>query len=78
MAKRIKDGSLIIKVQSHRALNKLHKLLQRKPQSYFSFYRNGYWYEVTPVELEKVKAAKIKGITQSSWHEDLQKTIEWG
>ena len=32
---------------------------------------SGEWREVTPEELQKLKAAKIKGITRSSRNDDL-------
>ena len=73
----IKDGMALLKVSSHRAREKLEKLLGRQPQCYYSFHREGYWYAVTPEELEKVKRAKIKCITQSDWKDDLLKCWDW-
>lgn len=74
---KIKNGLALIKIGSHRARERLEQLLGRLPKGYFDWHRQGEWREVTPEELEKVKAAKIKGITQSRWIDGLRPYINW-
>lgn len=65
-----------VRVHSHRAMDRVVRLLGFKPQEYFSFYRPGRsWLEVPTVRLAEVLA--IKGITKSKWRDDLRKCINW-
>ncbi len=77
MGMKIKHGLALIKIGSHRARQKLENLLGRLPSGYFDWHRQGEWREVTPEELEKVKIAKIRGITQSRWTDGLRPYINW-
>lgn len=74
---KIKDGLALIKIGSHRARDKVQRLLGRLPQGYFDWNRQGEWREVTPEELQKIKDAKIKGVTQSKWTDGLRQYIDW-
>jgi len=74
---KIRDDKALLKINSHRAREKLERLLGYLPQCYFSFYRKGEFREVTLKELGLVKDAKIKGITQSHWSDDLLKSWSW-
>ena len=70
-------GKFLIRVQSHRAREKLISLLGYLPKGYYSWTRSGEWREVSPAELAKIQDAGIKGITKSLWTEDLRPYIKW-
>lgn len=74
---KLKDGKALVRVNSHRARSKLQQVIGRLPQGYYSFQVVGEWREVTPAELQKLKEAKIKGITQSRWNEQLRCYLPW-
>jgi hypothetical protein len=58
--------STIVKVCSHQAKEKLRKLIGHKAQGYFSWDREGAWYECPPhllqnaLKIDGIKLAKIK------------------
>ena len=74
---KLKDGKALVRVNSHRARHKLQQAIGRLPQGYFSFHAEGEWREVTPEELQKLKHAKIKGISQSRWNDQLRRYLPW-
>jgi hypothetical protein len=74
---KIKDGKALVRVNSHRARDKMERAIGRLPQGYFSFHAKGEWREVTPEELKTLKDAKIKGITQSRWNDQLLRYLPW-
>jgi len=74
---KLKDGKALVRINSHRARNKLQRTLGHLPQGYFNFFAQGEWREVTPEELQKLKDANIKGITQSRWNDQLRRYISW-
>ncbi len=75
---KIKNNKALIKINSHRAREKLERLLGYLPQGYYSFWKTGEWIEVSLEELQQIKNTKIKGITQSKWFDTLRKYINWG
>jgi hypothetical protein len=64
----------IVRVLSHRAREKLHRLIGETP-GYFSWHREGSWYECPPDKLDQ--AVKIKGIRRARWRDDLRPFIRW-
>jgi hypothetical protein len=64
----------IVRVTSHRARQKLQRLVGRT-QGYFSWDRDGSWYECPPDKLEQ--ALTIKGIRRAKWKDDLRPYIKW-
>jgi len=74
---KVKGGKALVRVNSHRARNKMQQAIGRLPQGYYSFHAEGEWREVTPEELETLKDAKIKGITQSRWNDQLRRFLPW-
>lgn len=74
---KLKDGKALVKVSSHRARDKMARCIGRLPQGYYSFHANGEWREVTTEELQKLKDAKITGITQSCWSDQLRRYLPW-
>jgi hypothetical protein len=74
---KLKDGKALVRVNSHRARNKMQQTLGRLPQGYYNFHAEGEWREVTTEELQKLKDAKIKGITQSRWNDQLRPYLPW-
>lgn len=79
----IENCLALIKIGSHRARQKVKNLLGRLNQFYYSWpsdgspSRPGSWMEVTIKQLDMVKEAKIKGVTQSRWRDDLCPCINW-
>lgn len=65
----------IIRVTSHRARDKFHRLVGKETQGYFSWDRMGEWRECPPDKLEE--ALKIKGIKRAKWQGDLRRCIDW-
>ncbi len=65
---------IIVRVTSHRAREKLHRLVGRT-QGYFSWGRAGSWYECPPEML--TQALSIKGIKPARWKDDLRPYIDW-
>ena len=61
----------LVKVSSHRAREKLVRLLGYVPQGYFSWRREGEWLEVPHGKL--AEALAIKGISRAKWKPDLKK-----
>lgn len=74
---KIKDGKALVRVNSHRARNKMQQVIGHLPQGYYNFHADGEWREVTLEELQKLKAANIKGITQSRWNDELRSYLPW-
>jgi hypothetical protein len=74
---KLKDGKALVRVNSHRARDKMQRAIGRLPQGYYSWQAAGEWREVTPDELQVLKDAKIKGITQSRWNDDLRRYLPW-
>jgi hypothetical protein len=74
---RIKEGKALVRVNSHRARDKMQKAIGRLPQGYYNFHAEGEWREVTPDELQKLKDADIKGVTQSRWNDQLRRYLPW-
>ena len=74
---KIKDGKALVRVNSHRARDKMQQALGHLPQGYYSFHAEGEWREVTQDELQKLKDAKIIGITQSRWNDQLRRFLPW-
>jgi hypothetical protein len=72
---KLKDGKALVRVNSHRARHKMQQALGRLPQGYYNFYLKGEWREVTPEELQKLKDAKIKGISESRWNDQLRRCL---
>ena len=72
---RIKDGKALVRVNGHRARDKMQQAIGRLPQGYYNFQAAGEWREVTPDELQKLKG--IKGITQSRWNDQLRRYLPW-
>lgn len=66
---------MIIRVQSHRARQKVENALGRLPTGYFSFYKAGEWREIGDEEWDKVNG--IKGITKSKLPEGAQQYLSW-
>jgi len=64
----------IVKVCSHRAREKLHCLVGIT-QGYFSWHREGSWYECPADKLEQ--ALTIKGVKTARWKDDLRPFIQW-
>lgn len=73
MNMKIKDGKALVRVNSHRARNKLARALGYLPQGYFVFLENGEYREVPPDRLPEV--TKITGIRQTKWRDDLLKYL---
>lgn len=70
----LRNGMRLVKVNSHRASAKLKLLLNnRNLDCYYSFYRSGYWYAITPEEMEILKINKITGVCPAFWKEDIHK-----
>lgn len=59
------------------ARDKMQRAIGRLPQGYYNWQAAGEWREVTPDELQTLKDAKIKGITQSRWNDDLRRYLLW-
>jgi hypothetical protein len=74
---RIKEGKALVRVNSHRARDKMQKAIGRLPQGYYNFHAAGEWREVTPDELQKLKDADIKGVAQSRWNDQLRPYLPW-
>ena len=74
---KIKDGKALVRVGSHRARDKMRQAIGRLPQGYFNFHAEGEWREVTPDELQTLKTANIKGVTQSRWNDQLRRYLPW-
>lgn len=67
---------MIIRVKSHRACDKLVRLLGYKPQGYYSFFFEGSFYEIPDSCTE---ALSIKGVTKARVDvSKLQECIDWG
>lgn len=66
---------MIIKVNSHRARQKVENILGYLPQGYFSFYKTGEWREIKDEEFELIK--NIKGITKSKLPEKAMEYWKW-
>ena len=64
----------IVRVTSHRARKNLQQLVGRT-QGYFSWDRQGSWYECPLDKVEQVLA--IKGIRRSRWKNDLRPYVKW-
>lgn len=64
---------MIVKVNSHRARQKLTSLLGECPKGYFSFNKPGEWLEVP----DNPEILKIKGITKSKLPEGAMQYISW-
>ncbi len=56
-------GYTLVKCGSHRAREKLTRLLGYTPQGYYSFYARNHVYEVHDSRLDE--AVTIKGVTKS-------------
>ena len=69
----------LIRVGSHRARERLIKLLGYLPQGFFNWHRPGEWRQVSLVELQKIKDAKVKGISFPFRlkKEDLRSCVQW-
>lgn len=61
----------LVKVGSHRAREKLARLLGYLPPGYYSWRREGEWYEVPHDTL--AEALAIKGITRAKRKSDLKR-----
>lgn len=67
---------MFIKINSHRARDRVASALGRLPQGYFDWNKKGEWREISPEEFEKVK--DIKGVTKSRVKsENLCQYISW-
>jgi hypothetical protein len=73
----IKEGKALVRVNSHRARDKMQQAIGLLPQGYYSFQVEGEWREVTLDELQKLKDADIKGVTQSRWNDQLRPYLPW-
>jgi hypothetical protein len=74
---KLRDGKALVRVNSHRARDKMQRAIGHLPQGYYNWQAAGEWREVTPGELQVLKDAKIKGITQSRWNDDLRRYLPW-
>jgi len=70
---------VILRTKSHRARSKIDALIGRHPQYWWTWDEGAIYAQVTPEEYEKIKAAKIKGVTKARIDlSQLRKTIDWG
>ena len=65
----------LVKVGSHRARERLERLLGYLPPGYFSWQRQGEWREIPDDKL--AQALAIKGITRARRRDDLRPFINW-
>lgn len=65
----------IVRVNSHRAREKLHRLIGVETQGYHSWHREGSWYECPAEHLEE--ALKIKGIKKATFKDDMSRYVSW-
>jgi hypothetical protein len=65
----------IVRVNSHRAREKMERLLGFEPTEYFSFSHDYHWWEVPDDKLEEI--LKIKGIRKSKLPENARECINW-
>ena len=67
------DTGPMVRIGSHRAREKLERLLGTLPQTYFSWHREGQWCEVPAEKL--TDALLIKGISNGPRvRDDLRKS----
>ena len=73
---RIKDGMALVRVDSHRARNKLARALGYLPQGFFVFSQKGEYREVPADRVPEI--ITITGIRQAKWRDDLLRYVSWG
>ena len=54
---------MFVKITSHRSRDRLESVLGYVPCAYFSFRKDGEWYEIPDEQSQKV--LRIKGIVKS-------------
>jgi hypothetical protein len=65
----------VVRVTSHRAREKLDRLIGRT-QAYYQWDKNGEWRAVPPESLDECLA--ITGIKRAKWSSDMRQCINWG
>lgn len=66
---------MIIRVKSHRAYDKVERILGYAPKGLYSFYFEGNFYEVPDTSTEVLE---IKGVTKARVDESkLRECISW-